>query len=261
MNIMPLVMNTTLNFDKTHKMLYYGGKVKQGKKIAGIIQEYVSTNDRGPVDHYVEPFAGCLGVTRHLVSFLDEQCIQVHVSDGCPDIIALWQSLQNGTFDRPGPVTREIWQQQRYLTEPSAFRAYVGFGHSFNGIFFGAYQPNTYKEGKLYSNLCTLAPRFKSTKFKHLDYRQALRDIPNGDRCVIYCDPPYAKGTYRFGSTHGFDHGEFVQTVEEWVKCGHAVFVSEQEFPFGRVVHENTRHCVRRSSEGHMYTDYLYLID
>ena len=243
-------------------MQYYGGKAKQGKQIAKVIEEYIAQNDKGPVDHYVEPFAGCLGVMRHLTPFLDEHCVRAHASDGCPDIILLWQSLQRGTFSMPPlPITRELWRDLKYFQPPSALRAFVGFGYSFSGIFYGAYQGNTYKDGRLYENLLALAPKLEKVRFKYCDYKDALQDIPAGDRCVIYADPPYQSGTHLFGSTHPFNHTEFVETVKVWVAAGHAVFVSERSFPFGEVIYSHTRHVVTRSREGHAYTDSLFLVD
>jgi len=59
---------------------------------------------------------------------------------------------------------------------------------------------------------------------------------PFEDPPVIYCDPPYA-GTIGYAGTDAFSRKEFVRRVRAW--SAHTdIFVSEYEFPIGRVVWE-----------------------
>jgi DNA adenine methylase len=177
---------------------------------------------------YVEPFVGAGSVA----ALMAPQFKRAVLSDAHPDLIMMWQALQQG-WEPPLVVTRKEYEALRHAP-PSALRAFAGYGCSFGGKWFGGYAVHTAghcgNASTTYAAHTVVGLRGKlrglrAAEFCCLDYRDAK--VPDG--AVVYLDPPY-DGTTGY-STGRFDHAAF------WAWAGsltHAtVFVSEYTAPPG----------------------------
>lgn len=216
-------------------------------------------DSEGPIDNYVEPMLGACGVMTHMGEFCDSWSIRQYGSDGCEELIMLWDEVLRGVFRHPttNPIDKTCWMKLKHMEQPTAIKAYVGFGYSFSGIYFGAFTP-TYKGNRLEQSLYKQASKFPNLKVRHCDYQSALDGV-NG-RSVIYCDPPYTEGTYKFGSSFAYEENKFQQQVLTWKAQGHMVFVSESELPFGEIVMELEKFCPNKTKTGQFYIDRLYKV-
>lgn len=239
-------------------MRYYGGKAGSGKQISSNIKQSVLLDfNEKPISHYVEPFCGAMNVFKHLTDFLSENSIKMHASDGSPDLIMLWEATKNQTLEDPGEMTMEKWSMLKY-EEPSALRAYAGFGYSYMGVFFNGYLTKAFENpGFLYKDLMRMGKLFKDVNFRHCSYQNALDEIDDGERCVIYCDPPYQNSSYRYGSAFDFDSESFYDQCRQWKTEGHRVFVSELDYPGGTCIFEKINHITKT---GKTYTDRMFLV-
>ena len=120
-------------------MKYLGGKNKISKYIADFIRESV-----GPdmVDGYLEPFCGSLAITVRMNDYK-----KVIASDIHSDLIKLWKEVQKNKFTPPLTLNEEQWKEIKTHKSPSALKAFVGFGCSFGGKYFGGYAQK-YTNGK-----------------------------------------------------------------------------------------------------------------
>jgi len=160
-------------------MRYLGGKNRLGKEISQVLKEY---GEKHKLKKYIEPFCGSLGVAIHMVDDYN-----VHVSDIQKDLILLWKAIQNDTFKYPRNVSKRTWLIYKNSNEPSAIRAFIGFGCSFAGSWFAGYS-NTF-ENRNYMKECKESIIRKSKfikkikKIKHQSYEKW-----NPTNCLIYCD-------------------------------------------------------------------------
>ena len=177
-------------------MRYMGGKIRIGRKIAGVINAFEFA-------HYYEPFCGLFSVGCHV------RCGDRVATDTQPDLILMMQALQNG-WEPPTQVSEDLYKELQYA-EPSALRGFVGFGCSFYGKFFGGYardkQHSNYAQMARTSLLKTV-PALQGVKFKCLDYRLCQFE----ENSLVYCDPPYVCVTDY--STGQFNNKEFW----DWVR-------------------------------------------
>ena len=205
-------------------MKYLGGKIRLGREIAEVLMRYAPP---GTVNGYLEPFCGALGVTLHMVEHYN--CV---VSDINKDLIMLWKEVKSGKFEYPKNVTKETWLRYKQSTTPSAMRAFIGFGCSYNGLWFSSYANNcigqSYKilvENECKNSIEKIKPLIK--KIKKIQCCSYDYWEPKG--YLIYCDPPY-KDTTGYEGTPTFDHEKFWDTVRRWSKCN-VVIVSEFKAP------------------------------
>jgi len=231
-------------------MRYYGGKARTGKEIAKILKEFVS-DTKG----YIEPFCGALGVMRHMSEY------NCYASDGCKDLIMLWKEVQEDKFEKP-EMTEEKWEELKESKIPSALRAYAGFGCSFGGQWFKGYAQKYSKvrnyNDSTYNGIQKIKHNIKKVKFSHRDYKKHHKKIENGGY-LIYCDPPYTNSFQNHkGSTHGFDHQEFWNTMRKWTRWGNIVVVSERSAPkdFKCIWSKSLHNSVCKESR--WYTDKLF---
>ncbi len=192
-------------------MRYMGGKVRIGKQIASIIQQF------DPVSYH-EPFCGMFSVGKHIV------CPTRTASDLHPDLILLLQAIQNG-WEPPARISEKVYAAFQNTNEPSAMRGFVGFGCSFYGKFFGGYARDKFSTNyaELACNsLRRLRPSIQDVVFAREDYRNY-----SGNADIIYCDPPYSGTTDYSNGTFG------TEEFWEWVRRQSArkVFVSEYIAP------------------------------
>lgn len=199
-------------------MRYLGGKNRLGKEISHILKEY---GKKHKLKKYIEPFCGSLGVAIHMV---DEY--NVHISDIQKDLILLWKAIQNDTFKYPRNVSKRMWLKYKNSNEPSAMRAFVGFGCSFGGKWFSSFAED-YNTNRIsicngtVSGLKKITNKIKLIKkIKHQSYEK-WKPV----NCLIYCDPPY-KNTTKYTAVSNFNHYKFWNKVREWSK-NNIVIVSE----------------------------------
>lgn len=193
-------------------MRYPGGKVRIGKRIAGLI---------GPIDVYIEPFCGMCSVAQYV------QAQRKILNDANSEVIALWRALQSG-WDPPETLTEEDYRRIKLDFDNPHLRALVGFGCSFAGKYFGGFARSS--TGR---NFCLEAKRgllrriaaLRDAEFTCVDF--ASIQIPEG--AVVYADPPYAGTTVAYGSTPPVT--DFWPTVLKWSERA-TVYVSEYTCPF-----------------------------
>ena len=220
-------------------MRYFGGKARIASKIIPII-----TKSRKGI--YVEPFVGgCNTFCRMANPKIGMDII--------PELIELWESIQNG-WEPPRIVTPEMYKMAKEGLITGAERAFIGFGCSFGGKWFGGYARSAgrnYAENA-YNSLMKKRPGIKGADFRVQNY--FTFDISDA---TIYCDPPYA-GHVKPGTRSNFDHDIFWEHTK-YLATKNTVFVSEVEAPFGEVVWEQTV-AIDMQTSNRMRTEKLYKI-
>jgi DNA adenine methylase len=149
----------------------------------------------------------------------------VIASDSHPDLILMWQALQQGWVP-PSIVTEDDYNALRHA-EPSALRGFVGFGGaSWGGKWFGGYARggNRNYADESTRGLVRDIKLMSNVVFLQRDYRDI--SVAKGD--TIYADPPYAETT---SYSTPFDNSEFWEVADAWVNGGANVFVSEYSAP------------------------------
>lgn len=202
-------------------MRYMGGKTRIVDQISAIMR----AKGRG-LSSYVEPFMGGGSVAASM----GPRFPTVHLSDANEDLILMWQAIQQG-WDQPRRVSREQWWELKHSTEPSALRAFAGFGGSFGGAWFKSYaknDPGNDYIGASRRALLRYKPSLAHATIRHLDYTDAGQFITAGT--LVYCDPPYA-GTTGYKAIGGFDNDTFWDTVRGWSDTGAIVLTSEYGAP------------------------------
>lgn len=198
-------------------MKYMGSKNRHAKELLPIILK-----NRYEGQCYVEPFVGGANMIDKVEGWRIGADLNEHV-------ITLFKGLQDG-FLPPDEVSEAEYQAARTAPE-SPTKAFIGFGCSYSGKWFGGYARGNDNKG-LPRNYCAESkrnimrqkPKIDGVEFRHKCYRELL--IPA--QSLIYCDPPYAATTkYR----DSFDHADFWQWCRENVRQGHDVFVSEYQAP------------------------------
>lgn len=202
-------------------MQYMGGKGRAAPHIARAMLEA-----RADCRAYLEPFLGGCYVLPHMAPHFTHST----ACDVVPDVVMLWQDAMHG-WEPPSLVTREQYDMLRDA-EPSALRAFVGFGCSFGGKWWGGYAPHNPGHG----GGAETARRGVIRKAAALNPSRvtiALRDYAEhnpGPDTLVYCDPPYA-GTTAYKGAPTWDTEAFWTRAREWVANGARVFVSEYAAP------------------------------
>ncbi len=202
-------------------MHYMGGKFRTGRRLYLVMKHYLKGKN---VKGYLEPFCGALGLLRYFTDYAP-LCV---ASDGCKDLILLWNEVKNETFEKP-TMNKEQWDALKDSKESSALRAFAGFGLSFNGRWFSSYVEDHLEVS--YRSLEVLKPKIKNVQFEHKDYRDQTELVREGG-WVIHCDPPYANSFFTHdASSFPFDMDEFWETMRKWTRMGNIVFISERTAP------------------------------
>lgn len=201
-------------------MQYMGGKAKAAPRITNVMLDA-----RGSRTHYLEPFLGGCHVLPLMAPYFEH-------STGCdvvPDVVMLWQEAVRG-WRPPRTVSRELYADLRHA-EPSALRAFVGFGCSFGGKWWGGYASN--ERGDDFAGAARDGVLRKVSTLDPERVTIALRDYTEhspGPESLVYCDPPYA-GTTAYKGAPEWDAEAFWSRAREWVANGALVFVSEYAAP------------------------------
>jgi DNA adenine methylase len=195
---------------------YLGGKSRIAKDISNIINQY--SKDK----LFISLFCGTCSI-ESLVNAKQKVC-----NDSQEYLIELWNQLKNG-LDLPETITEGDYQYYKNnKNENKALTAFVGFGCSFGGKWFGGYARQT--KGLNYAktaknSLLRKLKGLQNTEFICSDYKNVK--IPNGS--IIYCDPPY-ENTTRYSNSNNFDHEEFWNYMRKLSK-NNTVFISEINAP------------------------------
>lgn len=237
-------------------MKYLGGKNRLGKYLSPFLMELYqhinhtqSKTKLRKLKGYVEPFCGSLGVLKQIAMFNHQNGItstrntsvasnmKIYAYDYHEDLIALWKEVQSNTFEYPISISEQEYNDAKLIPSPSAYKAFVGFGLSFGGRYFGAYAQK-YLNGRT-DNFCRemsntlkkVAPYIHNVNFRCKDYRKLRHK-----GMFIYCDPPYAKTKYPIRYRRDikkydiFDNDTFWETVRKWSRDNFVV-VSETTCP------------------------------
>jgi len=201
-------------------MRYVGGKYRIRKQVAKVILDNSSTRLR-----YLEPFVGSASVFQEVAGRFDAAM----AGDLHCDLVMMWNGLLFDGWEPPSVVTEWRYAELR-KQEPSADRAFAGFGCSFGGKWFGGYARSGDRNYamNIRSGLLKTKEMLRSAsvqRFQHKSYHEW--DIPIGS--CVYLDPPYKQSQ---GYTTGtFDHDAFWSWAENIAKSGCDVFVSEYTAP------------------------------
>jgi DNA adenine methylase len=200
-------------------MRYKGGKFKIHKKLSEFINNDISNNN---YTTYIEPFVGSCWVIKEINH---ENRIG---SDKNEYIISLWQRLQEGWIP-PENISNDEYNEikNNKLDYPKELVAFVGFGCSFGGSFFGGYARSGNRNySKNAKNSClSKINKMKDVKFNYCDYRDY-----NPNNSIIYCDPPYSNTSHSYGINEKFDSVEFWNIMRRWTK-NNTVYISEYDAP------------------------------
>jgi DNA adenine methylase len=213
-------------------MKYLGGKQRLGKKIAPVLVK-IWENIKG-LNGYLEPFCGSLGVLKEMTDIDTKKII---ANDYHADLILMWKTVKSGKFKYPLSISEKEYLQAKELESPNAYKAFVGFGMSFGGRYFGAYSQK-YLNGKkedfckeMSNSLKRITPKIKHVTFTNKDYMKLRpKDM------LIYCDPPYRIGKYPIKYRRSvkkydtFDNDKFWNKVRLWSK-NNIVIISELNAP------------------------------
>lgn len=216
-------------------MKYLGGKQRLGKKIAPVLHDifHHCNENEYTIDSYIEPFCGSLGVLRNMTD-LD---VPIYGSDYHPDLILMWQNVRDGIFKYPTSISEEQYMKAKKIPSPSAYKAFVGFGMSFGGRFFGAYSQKYLGDKKedfckeMTNSLKRAAPLIRDVVFETIDYSTL-----NPEYSLIYCDPPYRENKYPIKYRRDtkkydkFDNDRFWDIMREW-SMNNIVVISELSAP------------------------------
>jgi DNA adenine methylase len=196
-------------------MRFQGGKARQAKAIG----ELLKTVDR---PNYLEPFVGGAWILKEVATHFPK----VIATDLHLDLILLYQALQTG-WEPPQDLSEQEYQDQR-RAEPSALRAFAGYGCSFGGRWFGGYAREQGRNfaGNAATSLTNLSVMLDNVLVECCDY---AAHSPSSST-VVYCDPPYI-GRTPLTQLPPFDHSRFWQAMDAWVDNGALVFVSEERAP------------------------------
>lgn len=234
-------------------MRYVGGKHYLKKKIRAAILAH--TPRRGP---YFEPFVGGANSFEELAPHFGS----LHISDLHEDLILLYKAIASG-WEPPRSIDKATYDRLRD-DEPSSLRAFVGFGVSFGGKWFGGYAKDNPGECHFYADasarrLLSVRNLLARSSIRHCSYDKI--DPPSGS--VVYCDPPY-RGTLTFDGVEPFDSDRFWLTAQQWAMRGVDVFVSEYAAPAGwRSImdHDALLHVRRTSSKRERRIERLFVYE
>ncbi len=192
-------------------MRYFGGKARLARELAAIIGRY-------QVQSYHESFCGMFNVGAEL-------SVPVRTAaDTQEDLILMLLAVQGG-WNGPDVVSEAEYNALK-KAGPSALRAFVGFGCSNSGKFFGGYARDA--TGRNYAcnahqSLVKLRPKITGVRFGVQSYEDY-----DGTADLIYCDPPYEGTTgYTVGA---FKSADFWKWVRETSRRS-IVLVSEYTAP------------------------------
>lgn len=220
-------------------MHYFGGKQRIAKHIIPVLESL-----RKPDQTFLEPFVGGANIITKMTG-------PRIASDIHEDLILLWKALQDDNFDLPTNVTLEEYQAIR-KEPPSALRAFIGFGLSYAGKYFGGYaRGGTDSKGnpRNYAANARNSLMKKRLGLKDVEFHCKSYDEWNPVDWLIYVDPPYMGTTKIHGKS--FDTEKFWNVMREWSKTN-TVIISEYNAPpdFNCILEIPTKTDIRTKANG-----------
>lgn len=196
-------------------MQYLGGKSKIRKPLGAYLKARLEGR------YFVEPFCGALNITAEM----DGPRL---ASDASPYLFSLYKAVREG-WEPPGVVTEEEYAEVKKRLDPDdPLTAFVGYGCSFGGKFFGGYAR---AEGSNFPLYTANSLSRKLAKCTEVTFSCCLyRELTPSAGCLVYCDPPYADTT-GYSAVGKFDSAEFWSVASSWVDRGAVVLVSEYAAP------------------------------
>lgn len=214
-----------------YHMHYFGGKFRTWKQITSYLESIRDGRD------YIEPFVGGAWVVQGMSG-------KRLAYDANQALIVLYQSLQNGWIP-PDIVTEDDYLEIKSALNPNdPMTAFVGFGCSYSGKWFGGYARDS--TGRNYARNAKNSLLRKLNTIQDVSFETAdFISIPNPKNSLIYCDPPY-RNTTQYDGVGRFDHDAFWKTVRHWSR-DNIVVISEYEAPddFECVVSITTKTDIR----------------
>lgn len=197
-----------------------GSKNRIAKEILPIILK-----DRKEGQCYVEPFVGGCNIIDKVKGHRIGSDINEYV-------IALFKGIQDG-FVPPDKVTELEYSIARRDMKVDALTAFIGFGCSYSGKWFGGYARGRTSSGanrnyclESKKNILAQKKGLEGVELHACSYLDIELYIP--DNSLIYCDPPYAGTT---GYKDKFNSLYFHNWCRRMRLKGHTVFVSEYNMP------------------------------
>ncbi len=196
-------------------MRYLGGKSRTWKDICAFLEGL-----RKPGQPFIEPFCGACWITQGMTG-------ERYASDANPFLMRLHRAVQDGWVP-PTSVSKEEYDKAnaaRNVEDP--LTAFIGFGCSFSGKWFGGYARDG--TGRNYAknaanSILKKASRMGAVSFCNREYIDVT-----SKGYLVYCDPPYASTT-GYDAVADFNSEEFWDTMRGWVK-NNTVVVSEYVAP------------------------------
>ncbi len=222
-------------------MRYLGGKSRIANQVAGYINSI-----RRQGQSYWEPFVGSAWILSKIKGVGPN-----YASDANGHLIAMWQALQGG-WDPPSVVSEELYKdiQDDQASYPPELVAFVGFGCSFGGKWFGGYARG---EGRNWAaeakdSLRKKIARCQPITFFHADF---ISCQPPQRDMVIYCDPPY-QYTTGYRNVPAWNPSAFWERVQFLSREGHTIVISEYHAPswLSLVLEMETKTNLRTKKEG-----------
>jgi DNA adenine methylase len=196
-------------------MRYLGGKSKTWKQIVEFL-ESVRKEDQT----YIEPFVGGAWVLQGMSG-------KRVASDANKALITLYKNLQEGWVP-PTDVDEGMYAQlKKEQDSDNPLTAFVGFGVSFGGKWFGGFARSNVSRNyasNAKNSLMKQLPKIQDAEFSHMSY---LEYEPQDS--LVYCDPPY-EGTTGYDGVGSFDSNLFWDTMRKWAK-NNTVVISEYNAP------------------------------
>lgn len=194
-------------------MQYMGGKVRIAKYLVPVLQERLKDKET-----FVDLFCGSCNIISAI------KAPNRIANDLHKELIALHKAVQEGWIP-PSSVSELEYKEIKNSNEvPDYLKAFVGFGCSFSGKYWGGYARGSEVRNYATNAKNTLLTKHKTLKdvqFTNLQYH----DVSVPDNSLIYCDIPY-KDTTGY-STGSFQHDSFYLWAKEMKDKGHTVLVSE----------------------------------
>jgi DNA adenine methylase len=196
-------------------MRYFGGKQRISKPLAAFLNSQLK-----PGQAFYDMFCGSCNVISKIDPNRDRVASDLH-----KELIAMWRHVQQGG-ELPDEISEEQYKQ---IKESGAgwLRAFVGFGCSFAGKYWGGYARDNrggtreYCRNAKNSTLKKMAT-MRDVLFVTCDYRQMNIVHKNA---MIYCDIPYKDSVgYSVGK---FNHEAFYAWAKKQKWKGHTMLVSE----------------------------------
>lgn len=196
-------------------MQYFGGKHRIAPQISTFINSYKP-------NIFIEPFLGGCNILP-LISAPTRMG-----SDICLPLITMFKALQKGWIP-PDNVSLEEYIFAKNNPDPhNPLTAFIGFGCSFAGKWFGGYaRQKNYNFARGAKN--SLFRKFKSIRPSDIFTAGDYKNWTGVENCLLYCDPPY-KETSGFDYCSQFSISEFWSWVRD-ISRSNIVLVSEYEAP------------------------------